>query len=606
MPDINSLIEKYGKTAIEQALGKFSHEDLVSLQRKKPVVTNKDLTIVTGLWNLSKPGRSIEHYLECFEKVLEMEHYMLIYIPKEFENFVWERRSPDNTVVKIMELDGIKTNYYAPFWDQTQKLRTDPEWINITGENGWLKTAPQTVLEYYNPIVQSKMFMLHDAKVVNAFSTDYFIWLDAGITNTVYEKYFVENKALEKIIPYLKTFLFLSYGYETTNEIHGFKKQAMDEFARSDVKYVCRGGLFGGHKDFLSQANGTYYSLLLDTLNRGFMGTEESIFSIMAHLEPHIYRRYELDTNGLIVKFIQALIDDKVTLVDVTRGTHVLPKGTWNESTDKTNLYVLTFNFPQQIEHTIQTWIANSPDWLSKPRKYLIDNSTDEAARVGNKAIAEKYGFEHIITGNNSGICGGRQLAAEHFDASDADYMFFFEDDMGFYGPDDEKENPYCRNGLRKYVPDLYKKLHRIMAREEFDYLKLSFTEVYMDNNIQVSWYNVPQVVRSSVWPDYDQLPVSGLDPHAPRTKFDRIDVQDELSYVTGDIYYANWPMIVNRKGNKKMFIDTKWAHPFEQTWMSFIFQETMKKNIKPAILLAAPIKHNRIVYYKPEERREN
>ena len=37
MPDINSLIEKYGKTAIEQALGKFSHDDLVALQRKKPV-----------------------------------------------------------------------------------------------------------------------------------------------------------------------------------------------------------------------------------------------------------------------------------------------------------------------------------------------------------------------------------------------------------------------------------------------------------------------------------------------------------------------------------------------------------------------------------------
>jgi hypothetical protein len=39
---------------------------------------------------------------------------------------------------------------------------------------------------------------------------------------------------------------------------------------------------------------------------------------------------------------------------------------------------------------------------------------------------------------------------------------------------------------------------------------------------------------------------------------------------------------------------------------MSYIFQETLKKNIKPAILLAAPVWHNRIIYYKPEERREN
>jgi hypothetical protein len=64
--------------------------------------------------------------------------------------------------------------------------------------------------------------------------------------------------------------------------------------------------------------------------------------------------------------------------------------------------------------------------------------------------------------------------------------------------------------------------------------------------------------------------------------------------------------MIVCKEGNKKMFIDTKWAHPYEQTWMSYIFQETCKGNIKPAILLASPINHNRIVWYKPEERREN
>ncbi len=80
----------------------------------------------------------------------------------------------------------------------------------------------------------------------------------------------------------------------------------------------------------------------------------------------------------------------------------------------------------------------------------------------------------------------------------------------------------------------------------------------------------------------------------------------DGLSYVDGEIYYCNWPMIVSRDGNKKMFIDTKWAHVWEQTWMSHIYQETKAGNIKPSILLASPIWHDRIKHYKPEERREN
>jgi hypothetical protein len=64
--------------------------------------------------------------------------------------------------------------------------------------------------------------------------------------------------------------------------------------------------------------------------------------------------------------------------------------------------------------------------------------------------------------------------------------------------------------------------------------------------------------------------------------------------------------MIVNKKGNYKMFLETDWANPFEQTWMSYMFQETVKGNLKPAVLLAAPVWHNRIIYYLPEERREN
>jgi hypothetical protein len=571
------------------------------VQAVKPT---EDLTLVTGLWNIGRPGRDFSHYIENFRKFLEIPVNMFIYIPAEYEYLVWEKRSKENTHVRIFELEDIKNNLYQPFWDKTQQIRTNPEWLEQTGKNGWLPNSPQASLEWYNPIVQSKMFMLHDAKVMNVFDTNYFLWLDAGITNTVYEKYFTENRCLDKIIPYLKTFLFLSYPYQANSEIHGFDFKAINRYAREEVTYVCRGGLFGGHKDFLTQANGTYYALLQGTLDEGYMGTEESIFSIMAHLEPHLYRRFSLDDNGLVVKFVQALVDDQVQLENNSKRAHVLPKSVYNATTDKTSLYMLTFNFPQQIEHTLATWKANSPDWLEKPhKKILIDNSTDPQARIDNKAVADKYGFEHIIMNENKGINGGRLFAAKHFQESDSDYYLFFEDDMGFYP---STETGYCRNGFRKFVPDLWKKIHEIMAKEDFDFLKLSYTEVYMDNNIQVSWYNVPQSVRTFVWPDYDQLPVSGLDPYAPRTKFDRIEVNGELSYATGEIYYANWPMIVNKKGNHKMFLETEWANPFEQTWMSYMFQETMRGHIKPAVLLAAPVWHNRIVYYKPEERREN
>ncbi len=583
----------------------LSKDDIENIKKyialpPKVDIKNKELTVVTGLWNIGRPGRDFEHYIENFKRFLEIPVNMFIYIPAQYEHLVWEKRSRKNTFVKVYELEDVK-NLYSPFWDKTQKIRTNPDWFNKTGENGWLSGSPQAVLEWYNPIVQSKMFMLNDVTVWNPFNSEYFIWLDAGITNTVSQHYFTEDRILDKLNQFLDTFLFLSYPYETVTEIHGFDKIAIDSLARKNVNYVCRGGLFGGRKEFIQQANAEYYNLLDITLNMGLMGTEESIFTIMSYLKPDFYKRYALNGSGLISKFAENLVTDSVKLCETKSKT--IKRTSFQLDKIKTSLYVLTFNFPQQLEFTLDTWKNASSDWLEKPTKILIDNSTNEEARIKNKEIADKYGFEHIIMNENKGICGGRQFAAEHFDKSDSDFYFFFEDDMGMHSVNDKG---YCRNGFKNYVPDLYSKVHKIMLREGFDFLKLSYTEVFMDNNIQVSWYNVPQSLRTQIWPDYDKLPIGGLDPNAPRTKFDTIDVLEELSYINGEVYYANWPMIVSKEGNRKMFLDTKWEYPYEQTWMSHMFQMQMKGELNSAVLLASPIRHDRIHWYKPEERREN
>jgi hypothetical protein len=241
---------------------------------------------------------------------------MVLFVPKSLESLVWEYRNEEDTFVKIFELEDVKT-LYAPHWNKTQEIRTSQQWLNMTGEHGWLRNSPQAKLEYYNPIVQSKMFMLHDASIWNPFVTDYFYWVDAGLTTTVPFTHLAENNALDTITHSSDTMLFLSYPYEANNEIHGFDFDEMNLIAGERVTYVCRGGLFGGHKSYIREANAEYYALLQDTLNRGLMGTEESIFTLMSYLRPEIYRRFELDDNGLIVKFTQALIENKPNIVDL-------------------------------------------------------------------------------------------------------------------------------------------------------------------------------------------------------------------------------------------------------------------------------------------------
>jgi hypothetical protein len=54
------------------------------------------------------------------------------------------------------------------------------------------------------------------------------------------------------------------------------------------------------------------------------------------------------------------------------------------------------------------------------------------------------------------------------------------------------------------------------------------------------------------------------------------------------------------------MFLETTWARPFEQTWMSFIYQETKKGNINPGLLLLTPTEHDRFDFYDGSLRKES
>ena len=135
------------------------------------------------------------------------------------------------------------------------------------------------------------------------------------------------------------------------------------------------------------------------------------------------------------------------------------------------------------------------------------------------------------------------------------------------------------------------------MNQENYDFLKLSFSEFYGHNADQWSWHNVPQVKR---------LEYFGEAKQKPPTTFNNIKILEGLPYAEGEVYYCNWPHIISRDGNQKMFLDTKWTYPYEQTWMSHIYTLTKLQQIKPAILLASPITHYRKYHYHADERREN
>lgn len=549
-------------------------------------------TIVTGIWDLGRDSldagwsRGFDHYISKFRDLLQNldDIPLIVFIDPKHESIVWEYRKKDNTVVYHHKKEDFSGSFF-PFFNEVQTIRTNEKWLN---QVGWLKDSTQARMKYYNPMVMSKMFLLHNAKIFNPFNTEYMFWLDGGITNTVHPGYFSKDKVIQKIEKIVEKFIFICFPYETTTEIHGFDIHEMKRYCNdNNVNRVARGGFFGGHIDYISEANNDYYSLLNESLNQGLMGTEESIFTIMTYQNPEIYRYETINNDGLISTLFENIKND-IVLNQNSRYYQVRKPYANNDVL----LYINTFNSPEQLEMVLDSFKLYDSNFINKTKKILINNTTKESLIPKYDKICEEYQFiEHIKQGNK-GICRSRQIAAEHFANSGSKYMMFFEDDMLL-----DLSNTVCQVGLSKFTNNLFDNLIKIMNKEQYDFLKFSFTEFFGHNGEQWAWHNVPSEKRIKYFGDSNKK---------PQTKISCIKTHNGVPYAEGEIYYSNWPHIIDQEGNQKLFLDTKWDHPFEQTWMSHVYELTLSNTVKPAILLTSPITHNRVHFYEREERKEN
>ena len=560
-----------------------------------------NFTIVTGLWDLGRAdlkgfSRSFNHYLESFEKLLKLDFNMCIFIPSELESFVTERREKHNTKIYIKELSDIEK--IVPNFQRIQSIRKNPNWIK---QAAWLEDAPQTKLSHYNAVVMSKFMFVDESARDNPFNTDYFFWLDGGITNTVGVE---QLEYLNKIEPYMEEiddkFLFLKFPYHNENEVHGFDSKKLGQFCGvSLTEYVCRGGFFGGHKNDVSNFLDRYKFFLKDSLDLGYMGTEECIHTILSYRYKDEVHCFELDSDGLIYHFFEHIGKIEFTII---KNADLVPYDKKKDVMDiKTSIYVLTFNSPNQFSTLVNSYMKVDSDFMSGTRKILIDNSTNKDTYAEYQKLCKEFGFEHIKKEGNVGICGGRQFVAEHFNESDSEYYIFLEDDMNLNTNQDT-----CPAGYRTYTDDLYKKSLAIMHKERYDFLKLSYAEFFGTNEKQWAWYNIPQKIRARYFPDNPHLPKEFSPDSMPKTESTNKKRYKDLYYLEGDYYYCNWPLWFSRQGNAKMFLNVRWAHPTEQTWMSYCFQQQKRGRIRSAVLELSPILHDRFDHYAGKDRKES
>lgn len=263
----------------------------------KPIVKNEvnpsKVTLVTGLWNAGRDqldgiwNRSFDFYLERFLELLKTDNNLIIFGDENLKKIVFEHRSEENTQFILKDLAWFKTTDYYPL---IQKVRNDPKWKY---QNDWIKDCPLGAMEMAIPIYLSKMIFLNEAIEKSKFNSDYFYHVDGG---TRMNKDNFSKKIVEELSNY-SDFFFVCFPY-VGKDIHGFDYEKVKELTSDSIEtvdMVPRGTFFGGHKNNIKKLYPLYYNLMMDTLNQGFMGLDESLFTILTYKYPNLIDYHRLD-----------------------------------------------------------------------------------------------------------------------------------------------------------------------------------------------------------------------------------------------------------------------------------------------------------------------
>ena len=203
-----------------------------------------NVTIVTAFFDIGREhngdGRKLTDYLDWIKKTLQLNCNLFIVTEKKFVDLMKDNRpSKYKTYIKEDILENA--SYYKYFPRMKEILNSEDYKTRIAYPN-----RVECKLPEYNVIQYSKFGWLADAIKENPFDSDYFFWMDAGISRFFY------NMNLQN--PYPNNISFSNIFNDNENT---FIIQQREDLQRYDIDEdfiwkadnLFKGGMFGGKRN---------------------------------------------------------------------------------------------------------------------------------------------------------------------------------------------------------------------------------------------------------------------------------------------------------------------------------------------------------------------
>lgn len=227
----------------------------------------ENTTIVSALYNIQREtkgdGRKWEDYLQWFRDTLQFPHPMVIFVPSELQDFVIQHRPKKyKTHLVLQELHEVPYAFLEPKArdilesDEYKKKITHPERVECK-------------VPFYNLIQYSKFQWLKIASALNPFDTEYFFWMDAGISRFLPN---IPQKQFHSRLSFPKKKLVIQNN-------HVYYHYHVDENYLWDSQCLLSGGILGGDKEVIHELTDIIHKELLDRVENKWINNEQLLLA---------------------------------------------------------------------------------------------------------------------------------------------------------------------------------------------------------------------------------------------------------------------------------------------------------------------------------------
>lgn len=247
-------------------------------------------TIVTGLFDINRielDGRSWNSYLNWFEKTLSINAPMVVFVEEKTYDFVKSKRSDHNTKIIVQNIKDLNMYMYKDRMDTI--ISSDSYKRTIKDSNRIeCKNSLYAIIQF------SKFYWMAHASKENYFNSDYFIWMDAGLSRFFDDLNTSNRYPSESMESQLISFgdkAFIQTFCCTYPDL--FNASSLNESYLLDSRSYVMGGLFGGNKTIIpilqNKITEVFEQLML---NKGIVNNEQIVLGYLFKKSPELFATF--------------------------------------------------------------------------------------------------------------------------------------------------------------------------------------------------------------------------------------------------------------------------------------------------------------------------